>query len=130
MFNSGSDKRTSSLASGSFHCWLHPRCVHICPPGHYVLRWKNKQHQQVQEPDLQTAGWQWGYKQERKIKQRAAPTSPTPFVHSAWEGSTLSLCPGYLQLAESSSCSGAIFRYRTGWVENCSHWEIPPQHFH
>lgn len=43
MFNSGSDKRTSSLASGSFHCWLHPRCVHICPPGHYVLRWKNKQ---------------------------------------------------------------------------------------
>lgn len=54
----------------------------LCPPRHYVLRWKKQQqqhnNQQVQEPDLQIAGWQWEYKQERKIKQRVAPTSATP----------------------------------------------------
>lgn len=92
--NSGGDIRTTNLASGSFRCWLHPRCVYACMHLHekdtcnplkktisLKMETPNKpQPAFLQESDLHTADLGEGG-QRRKLW--VVPTSAIPYSHSS-----------------------------------------------
>lgn len=87
-------RTTSNLASGSFRCWLHPRCVYACvhpheKDMHTPAKKKTICLKMKKKPNCFPSGiWPahsrfGGRRKKNQRKLRVVPTSATPYPHSS-----------------------------------------------
>lgn len=122
--NSDGDTRTN-LASGSFHCWLYPRCVYACMHLHedicnplkktICLKMETTNKPQpifLQESDLHTADLGEGG-QRRKLW--VVPTSATPYSRSS-RGYSASCWEQLLECSRFSATVSDGLKIAAAWI--------------